>query len=204
MPRIATIISIVAVALFSAAAASTSDAKEPRDVVETFQTTLVEVMQESLLLGPDGRYERLAPAIDATFHVSESAELVSTPHWRKVDDSTRHRLTEAFRHLSISTLATRFDGYDGQEFVILDEKDGPRGTRIVRTEIVDADLTKRSVGYILKDVGGQWGIIDIVVDGGISELSVRRTEYRDVLRNNGIDGMIDAMNTKGDDLLAGS
>ncbi|MHC8509263.1 MAG: ABC transporter substrate-binding protein [Rhodospirillales bacterium] len=205
MPRTAALATLAAF-VFAALLApfqARAGAGDPREIVDIFQQTLMGVMQEAMLLGPEGRYDRLAPAIDKAFHIAEGAELVSTPHWRKADNAAREKLSEAFRHLYISTLATRFDGYDGQSFVIIDEKDGPRETRIVRTEIVDSDQTKRSVAYVLKNVGGQWGIFDIVVDGGISELSVRRTEYRDALKSNGLDGMIQAMTAKGDELLAG-
>jgi len=178
-----------------------ADSKAPREIVTTFQTALVETMQEALFLAPDERYGKLAPAIDTAFHIEEGAALVSTPHWRKTDDPGRAEMAKAFRHLSVSTLATRFDGYDGQNFVIIDEKDGPRETHIVRTEIVDPDQTKRSVAYILKNVDDRWGIIDIIVDGGISELSIRRSEYKDILRSDGISGMAKAMMAKGNDLL---
>ena len=44
--------------------------------------------------------------------------------------------------------------------------------------------------------------VDVVVDDGISELEVRRSEYRLLLENKGIDGLIRALNAKADQLMS--
>ena len=45
-------------------------------------------------------------------------------------------------------------------------------------------------------------ILDVVVEQGISELAVRRSEYRLVLKEKGVEGLIDALNRKADELMA--
>ena len=55
--------------------------------------------------------------------------------------------------------------------------------------------------YVTRKIKGEWRIIDVLVDSGISQLAVRRSEYRRVLRTKGIDGLIDTLNAKADQLL---
>ena len=41
----------------------------------------------------------------------------------------------------------------------------------------------------------------MLLDAGISELAVRRSEYRRVLKTGGVDGLIETLNRKADQLL---
>ena len=38
---------------------------------------------------------------------------------------------------------------------------------------------------------GDWRIIDVYLDGNISELALRRSEFNSVLRNGGVDHLLD-------------
>jgi hypothetical protein len=46
--------------------------------------------------------------------------------------------------------------------------------------------------------GESWLISDIYLDGAISEVATRRSEFATILKNDGIDGLIAALNRKAD------
>jgi ABC-type transporter MlaC component len=50
--------------------------------------------------------------------------------------------------------------------------------------------------------GDAWLISDIYLDGAISEVATRRAEFAAILKNDGIDGLIAALNRKADILTA--
>jgi len=50
--------------------------------------------------------------------------------------------------------------------------------------------------------GQSWLISDIYLDGAISEIATRRSEFAGILRSEGIDGLIAALNRKIDLLTA--
>ena len=51
--------------------------------------------------------------------------------------------------------------------------------------------------------GDSWLISDIYLDGMISELATRRSEFAGIVRSQGIDGLIASLNRKAD-LLTGT
>ena len=51
--------------------------------------------------------------------------------------------------------------------------------------------------------GDTWLISDIYLDGSISELATRRSEFAAILHSQGIDGLIAALNRKAD-MLTGT
>ena len=180
----------------SAMAASTSVSSSPADIVTGFHSVLITVMKSAEQLGYAGRFEKLTPHVNSTFHMRLMTQIASGKHWRKAAEPQKKALVEAFARVSIATYAARFDGFSGQQFKTLSTKDGPQQTQLVVTRLLnpggdDVDLT-----YVIKQMDGKWRIIDIVLDTGISELAVRRSEYRQVLNRDGIDGLIAMLNGK--------
>jgi phospholipid transport system substrate-binding protein len=50
--------------------------------------------------------------------------------------------------------------------------------------------------------GDTWLISDIYLDGAISEVATRRSEFATILKNGGIDGLVAALNSKTDALIS--
>jgi len=51
--------------------------------------------------------------------------------------------------------------------------------------------------------GEGWLISDVYLDGAISEVATRRSEFAAILKNDGIDGLVAALNRKAD-MLTGT
>ena len=175
---------------------------EPRVLVERFQGNLLAVMKEAETLGVKGRYDRLVSSIEETFYLPLMIRVASGPYWKGANQTQRSRLISAFRRMSVSKVATLFDAYSGETFEAIGEKPGPQNTLLIKTRIVIPDKPSVNLTYVAKTIKERWRLIDIIIDNGISELSVRRSEYRRVLQNEGIDGLIATLNKKADELIA--
>lgn len=171
-------------------------------VVEHFQERLLTVMQEAETLSVRERYDRLLPAVEESFSLPLMVAWAIGNHWKSTPPEARVRLVTAFMRKNVSTVATLFSGYTGQKFEILGEKPAPQNTRLVMTQIVDNDGGAVSLDYRMYEIDGRWWIIDVIVDHGISEMSVRRSEFRDILNKKGVDGLAATLNEKADELLA--
>ncbi len=174
----------------------------PTATVERFQENLISVMKEAQALGVMGRFQRLAPEIDRTFHLPLMVRIATGKFWKKADKAKQKQLVEAFRRMSVSTLATLFDGYSGETFKTVGEREGSQGTLLVETKLLRIDDSPIDIAYVAKKIKDRWWIIDVVLDKGISELTVRRSEYRLQLKKAGVDGLIATLNAKADELLA--
>lgn len=199
MHRNAAFALIVALGLFSTAPAAETPA---RDVVQTLHDALLDVMQAADALGFDGRRDYLRPVMDEVFDMPLIARASTGRHWRKADDGQRTRLTEAITRLSVSTYAARFDGYSGESFRVLGERDAPRGTVLVETEIVKSDGAAVAIAYLLRETDSGWRIVDVYLDGVYSELALRRSDYAAVLKRGGLDGLFAEIELKTAELEA--
>ena len=213
--RFSNIKALVLIVFLATSLTGEAFASTPSEIVEGFQATLLEVMKEAKTLTVRQRYNRLRPSVEKSFHLSLMVQIASGGcrrkpragarralcHWKKATPDERQQLANAFRRMSISTLATLFDGYSGEVFKLMDEKPGPQNTTLVRTKLIKADKSTVDIAYVTRPFKDGWRIIDFILDNGISELMVRRSEYRLVLKNKGIPGLIKLLNGKADELV---
>ena len=197
--RLKTLIFLLSFALASNPASAGPSASE---VVERFQTTLIQVMKEAKTLSVQQRFDRLSPIVDKSFHIPLMIQIATGSYWKEATPPERAQLVKAFRRMSIAILATLFDGYSGEAFKRVGEKPGPQKTLLVMTKLVKSDKSTVDIAYVSRRFKERWLIIDVVIDKGISELKVRRSEYNLVLKNKGIPGLISLLTKKAHELVS--
>jgi len=187
-----------------AAFAAPAHAGPPRDIIQAFNSALLETMQQAKTLGYTGRYDKLAPAIRSTFDLSFMARYSSGRYWRTLTEAQQEKLVDAFSRMTIATYASRFNGYSGERFHILAEEDARRGTKVIRTELEKKDGERVKLTYLMRETASGWRTIDVFVKSGISELATKRSEYSATLERKGYDGLISALEQKIADLAGKS
>ena len=110
-------------------------------------------------------------------------------------------MMESFALYISAIYADRFGSYAGQKFQVTSEPPSAAGV-MVRSQIVKANGEPVSVDYMMRRNGDSWLISDIYLDGAISEVATRRSEFAAILKSQGIDGLIAALNRKADILTA--
>ncbi|MGF1608295.1 MAG: ABC transporter substrate-binding protein [Kiloniellales bacterium] len=194
MLRLARILSLALITLWlsqpvSAQASATA-------TVERLNSTLLAVMQEARSLGYQGRYEKLAPVLTESFDFQLMARVAVGKHWGSLDAEQQEQLIESFSRLSVATFAARFDGYSGESFRIDGEADQRRNTVLVSNQLVKANGEAIPINYLLRQIDGQWRIIDIFLDAKYSELALKRSEYTSVVSREGFDRLLGVMEQK--------
>lgn len=175
-------------------------ARDAAATVEKFHTALLAIMRDAKNLGYQGRYATIAPTVERSFALPAMARIVAGAEWQRLDDSARRRLVEAFSRMTIATYAARFDGFSGESFRTLGADAAPRGSTLIRTELVKSDGSTVPLNYVLRPVENDWRVYDIYLDGAYSELATKRSEYTSVLKDGGIDTLVTRIDRKIADL----
>lgn len=170
-------------------------------VIEAFHETLISVMKEAKSLGIKGRYKRLVEPVTEAFHFPLMIKVATGRFWKRANLEQRDRLLAAFTAMSVGNYADNFDDYSGQRFVTLGERPGPRKTLLVETQIISPGDDPIAITYVMKNIEKRWRIGDVLFENTISELAVRRSEYRRVLKQDGFDGLIAILEAKSRTLL---
>ena len=172
------------------------------DTVKGLYEVLLTTMKNGRILGQSGRFTQLDPVIRRSFDIASMARLSVGPTWASLSDAQRQQMTESFARYISATYADRFDSYAGQKLEVTGEQPAPAGV-MVKSQIIKANGEPVKVDYMMRRTGDGWLISDIYLDGAISEVATRRSEFATILRNEGIDGLIAALNRKAD-ILTGT
>ena len=165
------------------------------DAVQSLYDTLLSTMKNGRALGQSGRFTQLEPVIRRSFDIPAMARLSVGPTWASLTDAQRQQLTESFGRYMSAIYADRFDSYAGQRLEVTGQQAAPFGI-LVKSQIVKANGEPVKVDYMMRLSGDSWLISDIYLDGAISEVATRRSEFAAILKTEGIDGLISALNRK--------
>ena len=177
-------------------------APDPQANVRGFYDTLLTAMKNGPTLGQSGRYARLAPVVDGLFDIPSMTRLAIGPTWATLSPAQQQQLVEAFRHYVAATYADRFDSWSGEQLRVTGERPYNADV-IVQTKIVKTNGETTTLDYLMHQNQGTWQISDVYLDGSISQLAIQRSEFHSILRRDGVDGLVMALNRKTDLLSKG-
>ncbi len=198
-------------ALAAGASAAATEAGEPARetsaptrVVDELHENLINVMKEATTLGYQGRFARLEPVIHELFDIPFMAEKSIGRHWKTVDEHSRADLLATFERFTVANYAGRFTGYSGQSFETLSEQASKHGTVLVYSRLVSGNGETVQLNYRLRPAGEDgWRIIDVLLNGTVSELALRRSEYSSLIQREGFPALMSALNQRIDELADG-
>ena len=152
------------------------------DTVQGLYDALLGTMKNGRILGQSGRFMQIEPVIRRTFDIPSMTRLsVGVSYWAGLSEAQRQQLTESFGRYISAIYADRFDSYAGQKLQVTGEQPNPAGV-MVKSEIVKANGEPVKVDYMMRRNGDGWLISDIYLDGAISEVATRRSEFAAILQ----------------------
>jgi len=184
------------------APAAKAEAPDPAvQQIQTFYNVLLDSMKHAKELGMKGRCDKLKPAIDQTFDLPDMTRLAVGPSWATMPAADQQALLVAFERMTVANYASNFDGYDGEKFVV-DPVATVRGTdRVVQSKLITKSQTV-PFNYRLRQTGGTWKILDIYLNGYVSQVATQRSDFGATLTAEGPSGLVKKINALTDKLLA--
>lgn len=171
--------------------------------IEALHAALLDVMKNAQALGYDGRTAKLTPVIPRHFDVPFMAEKSVGPYWKRATEGERERYLQAFLRFMVANYAGQFDAWTGQSFQTLGEDEARMDTKIVRTKLIDPGDEDVELNYRMHQTSDGWKIIDVYLDGTVSELALRRSEFSGIVKRENFDALIAALDAKIAKLAAG-
>jgi len=171
-------------------------------VVGEFNQTLLSLLED----GGDfqTRCARIEPALKDAFDLEFMSSKVLGREWKDLTPEQKAQWLDCFTRFTASNYAGRFVGETGPSFETLGTEDGTHGTRVVRTKLIDPGKEDVELTYRLRETPEGWKVIDCYLNGTVSEVALRRSEFGSVLRRDGFDSLLTAVNSKSRALATGT
>jgi len=130
--------------------------------------------------------QKVLPHIDFT----EATRLALGSWWKTATPAQRERLSTEFRGLLVRTYANAIGGYKGQTMRVLPLRmEAGADDVVVRNQFLRPGAPPLRVDYAMYKTPAGWKIYDIVAEG-VSLVLTYRTEFDQVVRQSGIDSLI--------------
>ncbi len=159
--------------------------------VERFHAALLENMKAKASF--TDRRDKLAPVVKDVFDLPVMARLSTGGAWAKMSDADHDKITEAFGDWTIATYAMQFKEWDGEGFVTNNTTDDGKGNVVVNTRLTQKAGAPVIFNYRMRKSGDVWKVVDIYLEGAISQLALRRGEFGAVIARGGVDELVKHM-----------
>ncbi|PXW90741.1 phospholipid transport system substrate-binding protein [Nitrosomonas sp. Nm84] len=175
---------------------SDSVSENPEQVIQNLQSALLQVMRESEQLGYEGRFKFLEPVIEQSHDLELIIKtILGATYWSQLDKDQKNLVIDTFRQLSIATYAGRFNQYEGEQFEVIEQRTLPHEQTLVRSQLTKSDGGTVNFDYVLQQTEGRWRIVNILFDG-VSDLAIKRGEYRAIMQRDGFQALIELLKEK--------
>lgn len=168
--------------------------------VQSFYDTLLDSMKHGKELGVQGRYNKLKPVVEQTYDLPLMTSLVVGSSWASISPDDQHALIAAFERMTIANYAKNFDSFGGEKFTV-DPTAQVHGTdKVVMSKLIASGQTI-PFNYRMRQSGGTWKVIDVYLNGFVSELATKRSDYGSTLSTGGAPALIKKLNAMADGLM---
>ncbi|MGQ0652897.1 MAG: MlaC/ttg2D family ABC transporter substrate-binding protein [Betaproteobacteria bacterium] len=130
------------------------------------------------------------------FNFSAMTALALGQNWAKATPEQKKRLTEEFKTLLVRTYASALAAYSNQKFDFRPLRAKPTDTDVlVQVRVLQPGAQPVPIDYSMEKTAAGWKVYDVMV-GGISLVANYRSEFNNVVRASGLDGLIKDLQTK--------
>ncbi len=151
--------------------------------IQSYYQQLMPTLQQAGRLSVRERDRRFTPAITSVFDFATMTRLAAGPAWGSFSGAQQAAVREAFTHFLIADYASAVTDYSGESFVV-DPQATPEsrgGGEIVKTKLLQPGGRTVTINYLVR--GGR--VIDIYLNGTVSDLATRRDEFASILAGGG-------------------
>lgn len=169
-------------------------ADEPTQPVEQLHEALLAAMRDGPRLGFDGRARYLARVIEQVYDMPGMTRTALGAGGTRLTPEQVQRITDAFTRYTVAVYARQFASWDDERFQTGAPSPAHGGGTLVPTRLIPATGEPVALTYLVRDDGaGHWRIADVLLDGTISQLAVRRAEFSALLKLKGADGLAESL-----------
>lgn len=184
------IVAVFAIALLGISA--NSFAEEPQNQLKKTIDTILETLRDSSMDRPAKR-AKITDVISARFNYEGMSQRTLAVNWKKTNDEQRKRFVDLFSQLLQESYLGRIEAYTDEKVQFASEK--IKGNRAIVDTYILTSTVDIPISYKLEQKGNEWLVYDVVIEE-VSLVRSYNSTYKDIIMKSGIDGLLDDMEAK--------
>ena len=140
----------------------------------------------------DSNFNNVLNLIDHTYDSEKMLKLIIGADWKKLESNKKKELIMVFKKYISKNYLNRFSKI--QEISFEDEEKEKISSEVFLVKsnfVINKEII--SIDYLLSFNKNSWKIFDVLLDGSISEIATKKSEFRIFIKEKKIDSLIDAL-----------
>ena len=112
--------------------------------------------------------------------------------WNNLEPNVKKELVLVFQEYVARNYFKRFSKINNPKFVIDDQKKVSQYL-LLKTILIISNTEEVRIDYLLSNKTSGWKIFDVLIDGAISEIATKKSEFSVYIKKDNIDSLINAL-----------
>ena len=124
-----------------------------------------------------------------SYDLEKMGKIIIGIDWKQMDTKTQKEFINVFKRFISVNYFRRFNKINELNFEhqsIIDIEDKFKLARVILT----ADNEKFKIDYLLGFKNEKWKIFDVLLDGSISEVATKKSDFKKIIKEEGVSGLV--------------
>ena len=163
--------------------------EQVKSTVESILTVLKDKSADTEI-----RRDKIRELINNRFYFRAMSQRALSRNWKKASQEQQDKFVTLFSKLLENTYIGRIEAYTNEKVEYIREKNQSPKRSVVYTQIV-TQSTDIPINYKLAKKNDKWLVYDVVIEE-VSLISNYRTSYAEIIKKEGMDGLLKKMKEK--------
>ena len=163
---------------------------EPGQIVQTTVNQVLDILSNNEMDDAEKR-KLIYDTVEEHINFPGMSRRILALNWKKTSEEQKQAFEESFKQILLNTYWHRIKNYSGQSVDIVPGMIAGHNTATIDTIIISSKV-EIPITYRMELVEGRWLAYDFLIES-LSLVTNYRTEYRNIIKLYGIDGLLEHM-----------
>ena len=124
-----------------------------------------------------------------SYDLEKMGKIIIGIDWKQIDTKTQKEFINVFKRFISVNYFRRFNKINELNFENQTVTDIENKFKLARV-ILTADKEKIKIDYLLGFKNEKWKIFDVLIDGSISEVATKKSDFKKIIKEEGVSGLV--------------
>ena len=139
--------------------------------------------------------EMIDDVVKNSYDLEKMGKIIIGVDWKQIDTNTQKEFIDVFKRFISVNYFRRFNKINELHFehqTVTNIEDKFKLARVILT----ADNEKLKIDYLLGFKNEKWKIFDVLLDGSISEVATKKSDFKKIIKEEGVSGQVNSLSIR--------